>query len=446
MSEEKRADVVFVIDASDSMKPCFDRLRNSIKRFVEPFREEGFTSLRLGLLAYNAGPDNGKWVYRNTFINGDDPENMSVLYGDDEDAKDALFTRSGDGFVDIDTFCDRLDSIQCCADENTPLALDCAADFPFEPLCTTRRVIVLFTDERLEDGVLKNEALGANCDILARVMDKIDARHITLYYFGPSCQGVDEIIGETPRTFVTGVTAYQDRVEGQDVWGVIDFDRILASIGGNISRSALQIVSDPEYERAVFGQNEWSLEAWGRKTGGGVVDITNVEEGAALDMSETLQWINAKLRWMTAVDLDIHAFYLLSNGEERHVYFSNPRDEFMGLDRDAGIGDKLDDPINGNEENIRCSTLNGVERILIATKIFNEYGCFSDYRGSVEVSTSNSRQDVIRVRMESRRRLDWCVIAMIDNSNSSQPRVYAINRVVAEEPKVYDTQWQNVGR
>ena len=36
MAEEKRADVVFVIDASDSMKPCFDKLRNSLKSFIQP--------------------------------------------------------------------------------------------------------------------------------------------------------------------------------------------------------------------------------------------------------------------------------------------------------------------------------------------------------------------------------------------------------------------------
>ena len=244
MSEEKRADVVFVVDASDSMKPCFDQLRNSIKKFVEPFKEEGFTSLRLGLLAYNAGPNNDKWVYRNTFINGDAPENMNILYGDDEDAQESLFTRSGDGFVDIETFCSRLDSINCCADENTPLALDCAGDFPFEPVCMTRRIIILFTDEKLEDGVLKQDAIGDNFSELEKVMEKIcNQRFATLFYFGPQ-SAASEFMEEYPNVFMTYVKEYKERAEGEDIWENIDFEKILEGMAKSISRSKLQIVDD----------------------------------------------------------------------------------------------------------------------------------------------------------------------------------------------------------
>ncbi len=40
MAEEKRADALFAINASDSMKPSCDKLRSSLKRFIQPFREE----------------------------------------------------------------------------------------------------------------------------------------------------------------------------------------------------------------------------------------------------------------------------------------------------------------------------------------------------------------------------------------------------------------------
>ena len=112
----------------------------------------------------------------------------------------------------------------------------------------------------------------------------------------------------------------------------------------------------------------------------------------------------------------------------------------MSLDDDQGIGGTLDSS-GSNEENIRCTTLDGIERILIATKIYSEEGCFSDYNGAVEVTTSNPRQDPIVARMVSRRRLNWCVIAMIDNSNPSEPRVFAINQVVADDPDVNDPRW-----
>lgn len=442
MAEEKRADVLFVIDASDSMKPCFDQLRNSIKSFVKPFKEEGFTSLRLGLLAYNAGPSNGKWVYRNTFINGDAPENMNVLYGDDEDAQESLFTRSGDGFVDVETFCNRLDSVVCCADENTPLALDCAGDFPFEPICTTRRIIVLFTDEKLEDGVLKEEALGENCSTLEKVMDKIiNQRHASLYYFGPHCEG-SEMIEEFSRVIVNNVKDYSERSEGENVWADIDFERILEGMAKSISHSVLQVMDEGDYSKAVYGQDKWDLETWGKNEVGGVIDITNVKEGAVLDVSEPLTWINVQMLWKTPIDLDLHAFYRLKNGTTGHLYFRKMEADGLSLDRDAGRGDVLDSP-SGNEENIRSVSLDIIDRILFATKIYSEHGCFSDYRGEINVTTSNPRQQTIHMDMVSRERLDWCVIAMLDNTNPQKPRVQAINQVVADDPNVNDSRWVN---
>ena len=105
----------------------------------------------------------------------------------------------------------------------------------------------------------------------------------------------------------------------------------------------------------------------------------------------------------------------------------------------------LDRP-EGNEENIRCRSLNGIDRILFATKIFNEEGCFSDYNGSVEVTTSNPRQPMINVNMQSYENKTWCVIAMLDNSDPRAPRVFPINQVMSDDPDVNDPRWRNVGR
>ena len=444
MAEEKRADVVFVIDASDSMKPCFDKLRSSLKSFIQPFREEGFDSLRLGLLAYKAAPNNGKWAYFHSCVNGDDPNNMKILYGDDEDAKNALFTREGD--PDVDGFCRRLDSITCSADENSPLALDCAADFPFEPLCSARRVIVMFTDEKFETGVLKNEPIGRNCSVLERVMNKIVKRHITLYLFAPECEATD-MMGEFSRIHIRNVPAYVEGQSGRtDTWDNIDFEKVLEGIGRSVSGLVLQVVEEGPCDKAVYCQDKWKLTDWGAaESGGGVIDITNVKEGCALDMSEPLTWLNAKLHWRTPVDLDLHAFVRLTNGSCHEVSFSDRDDGFMSLDNDAGIGNVLDRP-EGNEENIRCRSLNGIDRILFATKIFNEEGCFSDYNGSVEVTTSNPRQPMINVNMQSYENKTWCVIAMLDNSDPRAPRVFPINQVMSDDPDVNDPRWRNVGR
>lgn len=446
--KEQRADVVFVIDASDSMRPCFDQLKSAIKSFVEPFKQAGFESLRLGLLAYRTGVANGQWVNRFSFVCGDDPKLMKDFYGDDEEEKEKFFTRSGDYYVDTDSFCKALDNIECTADENTPLALDCAADFPFMPPCEARRVIVLFTDEKIEDGVLKDEPISklysdetydGNLDTMT-VMDKLEARHISLYCFAP-CSEALEVISEYNRVVVTEVKDAHERLEGENSWEEIDFDKVMSGIGKSISRSVQQKSDDDEFKPAIYEQNTWDMVQWGEHTSGGIVDITGMVDGLTLDTSEPIEWVKATMHWDTPIDLDLHAFYLNARGDVvTHIFYGNMKDDTMWLDHDAGVHDKLDKS-SGNDEAITVSKFNNVKKILFATKIFGEKGCFSDYRGRVEVVTSNPRQPEVHANMVSKERLDWCVIAMLDNSNPDQPKLYSINKVIANAPDVLDSEW-----
>lgn len=445
---EKRADVLFVLDASDSMKPCFDKLKESIKNFVAPFQQEGFDSLRLGLLAYNAGAANGKWVYRHSFICGDAPELMQTFYHGSDEEKEEFFTKSGDGVIELEKFCNSLNDIHCSADENTPLALDCAADFPFEPMGVTRRVIILFTDERLETGVLKQSALGEdpedpqNLVFLEKIMDKIQQRHITLYFFGPECNST-ELISEYSRVFVTSVKAAEERLDGESSWDGIDFEKVLEGMGKKISASVVQTLEEPAYVPATFGQDEWSSTAWGgAESGGGVIDITNQKEGIELKDGKNLEKVFATLHWDTPIDLDLHAFYLTNDGEERHVFYGEKKDSKMSLDQDAGVGNKVDHRV-GNDETITIKKLEGVQRILFATKIYPKTGCFSDYKGKVVVTTVPPQEQRIEVQMQSECRLDWCVIAMVDNSDPDHARVFAINEVIGHDPDVRDPMWMD---
>ena len=206
----KCADVVFVIDASGSMRGCFDQLRTNIRKFVEPFREEGFDSLRLGLLAYSANIDRTakKCIYRNIVIGGEGVSAMKSLYGSASPREELFFTRSGNGAVDTDSFMRRLDGVRCKGDEDTVFALDCAADFPYGPLTSTRRVMVLFTDEKIEDGVLKQESVGENFSQVEKVMEKIVERHISLYVFAPASP-VTDMMSEFSRVFLTNVPEFR---------------------------------------------------------------------------------------------------------------------------------------------------------------------------------------------------------------------------------------------
>ncbi|MCF0215461.1 MAG: VWA domain-containing protein [Fibrobacteraceae bacterium] len=259
----KRADVVFAIDASGSMRPCFEQLRDSLKKFVEPFKEAGFSSLRLGLLAYSANKDRnaGKIVYRNIFLYPGNQEAIKFLYEDEAKASRMLFTSSNNLDAGIEQFKNRLDQIKCRGDENTPFALDCAADFPFESLTTTRRVIVLFTDEKLEDGVSKMDAVGNDCRTIEKIMNKIMARHISLYLYAPNSECTD-IISDYPRVCVTAIADSNSCPSGTNVWNDVSVDRIMEGLGKSISSSALQSAEEPEFTKAIFGQNTWDDSSW----------------------------------------------------------------------------------------------------------------------------------------------------------------------------------------
>lgn len=258
--DDKRADVVFVIDASGSMRNCFEQLCVNIRKFIEPFQAQGFKSLRLGLLAYSANINRTtkQCVYRNIVIGGEGALAMKKLYGTIPSPEGLFFTNSLNEIVETETFMRRLEGVRCKGDEDTVFALDCAADFPFDSLESTRRVMVVFTDEKIEEGVLKEDSIGENFSLVEQVMKKIVDRHISLYLFAPESP-VTEVISDFPRVFTTSVPAF--RPGATDVWQGIDFVKILERIGTRVSCS-LSGGNEQNFSRAIFGQNSWSDDRW----------------------------------------------------------------------------------------------------------------------------------------------------------------------------------------
>ena len=74
-----KVDILFVVDASDSMSPCFQKLRDNLRRFIQPLNQASF-EIRYGLLAYNAGADGGNAIYEHTFVGGNAPSLVKDLY------------------------------------------------------------------------------------------------------------------------------------------------------------------------------------------------------------------------------------------------------------------------------------------------------------------------------------------------------------------------------
>ncbi|MBE6372453.1 MAG: VWA domain-containing protein [Lentisphaerae bacterium] len=409
-----KVDILFVVDASDSMSPCFQKLRDNLRRFIQPLNQASF-EIRYGLLAYNAGADGRNAIYEHTFIGGNDPSLVKGLYSPQVNT-DKYFTS------DANKFLTALESVRTQGDENTLLALDTAADFPFRTPDESRRVIALFTNEKLEDGILENEPLAK----FPQVLQKIAKRKISLYAYLPTSDSA-ALLTRLPKTFVKSVG------EGADCWDHIDFGQILEQMGKSISQSSLQMTREPDYQKAVYGQNTWDSNSFVGAGDARREKILATGESAKLNMSKPLEWIHVKLFWKQQVDLDLHAIWSF-RGENYHVFFHHKREQDVVLDVDEGVGERGGAIGGYKEENITISTLNRIEKMLIATKNYTGSGCFADYDGKVVVETSNG--DNITVPLTSQSRDVWCVIAAIDNSDQRAPEVKNLNRTSRNDPAV----------
>jgi uncharacterized protein involved in tellurium resistance len=398
------------------MSPCFQKLRDNLRSFIQPLNQASF-EIRYGLLAYNAGADGRNAIYEHTFIGGNDPALVKGLYSPQVNA-DKYFT------PDANKFLSALESVRTQGDENTLLALDTAADFPFRTPDESRRVIALFTNEKLEDGILENEPL----DKFPQVLQKIAKRKISLYAYLPTSDSA-ALLTRLPKTFVKSVG------EGADCWDHIDFGQILEQMGKSISQSSLQMTREPDYQKAVYGQDTWDPGSFVGTGDSRREKILATGESAKLNMSKPLEWIHVKLFWKQKVDLDLHAIWSF-RGKNYHVYFHNKRQQDVELDIDEGVGESGGAVGGYKEENITISTLNRIEKMLIATKNYTESGCFADYDGKVVVETSNG--DNITVPLTSQSRDVWCVIAAIDNSDQRAPEVKNLNQTSRNDPAVED--------
>lgn len=412
-----KVDILFVVDASDSMSPCFQKLRDNLRRFILPLNQASF-EIRFGLLAYNAGAEGNKAIYEYTFIGGNNPDLVKRLYDQNIADISKYFTS------DANKFLAALDTVRTQGDENTPLSLDIAADFPFNTPDESRRVIALFTNEKLETGILENEPL-AN---FPKVLQKIAQRKISLYAYLPASNAA-ALMTRLPKSIIKSVD------ESSDCWDNVDFGQMLEQMGKSISVSSLQMAREPEYQKAIYGQNCWNPNVF---VGAGDTrrdKILATGESAKLNMSKPLEWIHVRMFWKQNVDLDLHAIYQTGTRME-HVYFGNREETNVVLDKDEGVGESGGSVGNYKEENIKIASLKGISKMLFVTNNYTGDGCFADYDGKVVVETSNG--DKITVPLTSQKRDKWCKIALIDNRNPEAPEVKNLNLTTNAESLVDD--------
>jgi uncharacterized protein involved in tellurium resistance len=403
-------DLVFVIDASDSMQPCFDALRTHLNQLIQPM--QGYVStVRFGLVAQSAGSVRGEAIYDHQFLCGSGMDAIKKLYqkgANDPDPRNEFFT------ADPKTFASSLAALKPQGNEEMLVALDVAADFPFGPLSKTKRVIALFSDEPFEGGISK-DTLNSKIPALSK---KLMDRHIQLFVAIPDSPAIQEL-AMVDRSEV-------ELVDGGNGLKGVDFRQLLAQMGKSISGSSMQSIGEPPYQRAIFGQDSWDAA---RTINAGNRDVVlRVGESANLDTSTPIQNVRVRMNWTRAIDLDLHAFYTMRGGTSHHVYFACKGDVQVHLDQDAGVGD-----IGGkNEENIVVEELAGIAEIVFATQIFGDGDRFCDYDGRVVIETGNGEN--ITVPLSAQQTGVWCTIARIDNRNSNQPKVINVNFVSDDEP------------
>ena len=232
----QNVDLVLVVDASESMKPCFSQLKQHLNDLLYPLQQANF-KVRFGLVAYAAAPTASGPVYDHTFIGGSGPEMIKKIYSPSPSAAD-FFTHDPTVVARV------LAGLEAQGNEDTLLALDIAADLPFGSAETTQRVIAVFTDEPLENGVSGETPVAK----IPELRQKLTQRKIMLFVSAPS----------SPAFYMLGKLgkAQFEEVDGGDGLKNVDFKKLLAQMAKSISVSSLQEGKEPAWQKALFGQDK----------------------------------------------------------------------------------------------------------------------------------------------------------------------------------------------
>ena len=245
MAGRQVADVVFCLDASGSMGPCFGALRDHVQSFVGGLQSGGQSpwDLRLEFVAYNAGeaPSGGVFGFRTCRQQNMDVFNM-LYHRPTQTSSDPFFTKA------TREFSEALQKVDVGGDEATFVALDTALDLPWRESAACHRVVILMTDEALETGIYVREQVSKIPDLI----EKLHALRVKLFIVGPSSDAFDALSAADR-------SEYQLLQQAHDGLQQADFKQLLGEIGKSVSVSTLQnVAAPPRAKRALFGQNTWT--------------------------------------------------------------------------------------------------------------------------------------------------------------------------------------------
>lgn len=243
MAGRNSADIVFCLDASGSMSPCFQAVRENIGKLLEGLQTDAQTTwdVRFDFLAFHdmSSLIDGDIHYYRTVNLG--AECIDQIYGGEASAQ------SGDFFTkDLSRFREALAQVEIEGEEMQLLALDVAMDFPWRPSSSCHRVIVLLSDESVETGIQVKEQEKRVADL----MNKLQEKRIKLFIIAP----------ESPLFFKISEAdrcEYTDLQGSRDGLSSVDFSKLLATIGRSVSISQSYDGGKTE-PKPLFGQNTWT--------------------------------------------------------------------------------------------------------------------------------------------------------------------------------------------
>ena len=349
-------DLVLVIDASASMKPCFDGLRQHLAKVLQPLQGH-VNNVEFCVLAQSVGQRGRQLVHDHRFLGCSGAEALDLLYRSPATQgapRSRFFSKDPEN---VRSF---LQGLTPDGNEDLLLALDLAADLPFGNVGNTCRIVALFSDEPIEDGAVD----AGRLDKIPALIEKLNQRRIKLFAAVPESPAALEL-SQANRSEI-------EFVEGGDGLRGVDFGVLLSQMGKSISVMSLQSTGEAPYQRALFGQDKWDASGSVAESERNIV--LAVGERAKFGSATPLTDVKVQLRWTRAIDLDLHAFYARRDGRTGHVYWSLRTSDGIHLDHDAGIGDRG----GRNVENIVVDDLEPLSTIVFATKIFGEGDRYSD--------------------------------------------------------------------
>jgi len=241
MSTKGTADVVFCLDASNSMSPCLQGVKDHLTDFVKGLQSKGQMTwdLRVDFVAQNVGQGSQGGVLFN---------HRSVYH---EDLHEALYASQPSGVrlftTALDDFKANLNRVPCEGDEAMLVALDFALDFPWRPAAQCHRTVILLTDEPCETGAIADEQARQVPALIRKIQDL----RVMLFLVAPDSPAYQKL-AEADKS------EYEVIAERQNGLATVDFGKVLQHIGKSVSAASLQAAGPgTKAARGLFGQTTW---------------------------------------------------------------------------------------------------------------------------------------------------------------------------------------------